>query len=119
MPLWLKAIYAIWIVWAAAWALAWLWANRTAGTATRAAQAPYRTINLIGWVALFSDGAMRRAAGGFRPAIALAGALIMVCGYVLKARVEERFLAAELDAGDYAAYRRRVPMLVPFAPPSA
>jgi protein-S-isoprenylcysteine O-methyltransferase Ste14 len=35
----------------------------------------------------------------------------------LKARAEERFLTAELGADAYGAYRRRVPMLVPFLPP--
>jgi protein-S-isoprenylcysteine O-methyltransferase Ste14 len=34
----------------------------------------------------------------------------------LKARTEERFLTAELNADAYAEYRRRVPMLVPFLP---
>ena len=33
-------------------------------------------------------------------------------GFHFKARVEERFLAAELP--DYDAYRKRVRMLVPF-----
>lgn len=48
--------------------------------------------------------------------ISLAGLVLMATGYSLKARVEERFLAAELGAADYAAYRARVPMLIPFAP---
>ncbi len=47
---------------------------------------------------------------------ALAGLLLITLGLWLKARVEERFLAAELGPDDYAAYRRRVPMLVPFLP---
>ncbi|MDO6413426.1 isoprenylcysteine carboxylmethyltransferase family protein [Sphingomonas sp. BIUV-7] len=49
---------------------------------------------------------------------ALAGFALMILGYSIKARLEERFLAEELGAGAYAAYRRRVPMLVPFAPPA-
>ena len=43
----------------------------------------------------------------------LAGAAIATFGLWLKARTEERFLAKELGAEAYAAYRRRVPMLVP------
>jgi len=45
--------------------------------------------------------------------LAIGGALCVGLGFALKARVEERFLAAELGAPAYAAYRARVPMLVP------
>jgi len=48
-------------------------------------------------------------------ASALAGAALIAVGLWLKARAEERFLAAELGADAYGAYRRRVPMLVPFS----
>src|SRR5271156_1690876 len=47
---------------------------------------------------------------------ALAAIALITIGLWLKARVEERFLAAELGPDDYAAFRRRVPMLVPFLP---
>ena len=47
---------------------------------------------------------------------ALAAIALISIGLWLKARVEERFLATELGPDDYAAYRRRVPMLVPFMP---
>jgi protein-S-isoprenylcysteine O-methyltransferase Ste14 len=47
---------------------------------------------------------------------AILGAVCITVGIWLKARLEERFLAAELVPGDYASYRRRVPMLVPFFP---
>jgi protein-S-isoprenylcysteine O-methyltransferase Ste14 len=43
----------------------------------------------------------------------------MTLGFWIKARLEERFLRAELGAKDYDAYRRRVPMLVPFGPKAA
>jgi protein-S-isoprenylcysteine O-methyltransferase Ste14 len=46
----------------------------------------------------------------------LAAIALISIGLWLKARVEERFLAAELGPDDYAAYRSRVPMLVPFMP---
>ncbi len=44
----------------------------------------------------------------------LLGAALVACGLWLKARIEERFLTAELGADAYGAYRRRVPMLLPF-----
>lgn len=43
---------------------------------------------------------------------ALLGAALFALGFAFKARVEERFLEAEL--GGYQAYRARVPMIVPF-----
>lgn len=48
--------------------------------------------------------------------IALGGLALMIVGYTIKARLEERFLAEELGFAAYAAYRQRVPMLIPFAP---
>lgn len=50
-----------------------------------------------------------------RPA-GVAGALLMAVGFWTKARLEERFLSAELSEGAYADYRRITPMLVPFWP---
>jgi protein-S-isoprenylcysteine O-methyltransferase Ste14 len=44
---------------------------------------------------------------------ALIGAALFALGCWIKARQEERFLSEELGA-EYAAYRKRVPMLVPF-----
>jgi protein-S-isoprenylcysteine O-methyltransferase Ste14 len=44
------------------------------------------------------------------------GAAVIAFGLWIKARIEERFLTAELGAEAYGAYRRRVPMLVPFLP---
>lgn len=46
--------------------------------------------------------------------LALVGPVLFALGFALKARVEERFLEAEL--GGYQEYRKRVPMLVPFSP---
>ena len=45
---------------------------------------------------------------------ALAGALVAGLGFWIKARLEEGFLREQLGAEAYNAYRRRVPMLVPF-----
>jgi protein-S-isoprenylcysteine O-methyltransferase Ste14 len=59
-------------------------------------------------VALFATAAAEGTAS------ALAGAALVSFGLWLKARTEESFLVAELGADAYGAYRRRVPMLVPF-----
>ena len=45
--------------------------------------------------------------------IAWAGVAVMTLGWYVKARLEERFLHAELGEA-YDAYKARVPMLVPF-----
>jgi protein-S-isoprenylcysteine O-methyltransferase Ste14 len=47
---------------------------------------------------------------------AVTGALLIVAGFWIKARLEERFLSEQLGPEIYAAYRRRVPMLIPFFP---
>jgi protein-S-isoprenylcysteine O-methyltransferase Ste14 len=47
--------------------------------------------------------------------LGLAGAGLLLLGIWLKAQIEERWLAGELGSV-YDAYRRRVPMLVPFGP---
>jgi protein-S-isoprenylcysteine O-methyltransferase Ste14 len=44
--------------------------------------------------------------------IALLGAVLFALGFILKARLEERFLAAEFPG--YEDYSSRVPMIVPF-----
>jgi protein-S-isoprenylcysteine O-methyltransferase Ste14 len=45
----------------------------------------------------------------------IAGAALIAAGIYMKARLEERFLRAELGEAAYEAYSRRVPMLIPFA----
>lgn len=52
-------------------------------------------------------------------AVSAAGAVLLMVGYWLKARLEERFLRQQLGAESYDLYRRRVPMLLPFGPKSA
>jgi protein-S-isoprenylcysteine O-methyltransferase Ste14 len=44
----------------------------------------------------------------------LLGALLISFGQWRKARMEEKFLSAELGPAAYGAYCRRVPMIVPF-----
>lgn len=55
-------------------------------------------------------GAVALAAVQAKP-WAIAGAALFSLGFILKARVEERFLEKEI--GGYEAYRRRVAMIVP------
>jgi len=43
-------------------------------------------------------------------------AAVLVVSFFIKASAEERFLSRELGAEAYAAYRARVPMLVPLGP---
>lgn len=46
----------------------------------------------------------------------LAGAAALAFSFWVKARLEERFLSAQLGEAAYADYRRRTPMLTPFWP---
>jgi protein-S-isoprenylcysteine O-methyltransferase Ste14 len=53
---------------------------------------------------------------------AVIGALVLIAALSLRAKLEERFLRRDLGDAAYAAYRQRVPMLIPFAkiaPPTA
>jgi protein-S-isoprenylcysteine O-methyltransferase Ste14 len=63
-------------------------------------------------VAIFATALLRPGLFG------IAGAAILAWSFVVKAKLEERFLMQELGAGAYEGYRRRVPMLVPFWPAS-
>lgn len=45
----------------------------------------------------------------------IAGAAVLTVAFVIKARLEEAFLSEELGP-EYAVYRKRTPMLVPFWP---
>jgi protein-S-isoprenylcysteine O-methyltransferase Ste14 len=46
---------------------------------------------------------------------ALAGAAVLIAAISLRAKLEERYLRRDLGDDAYAGYRRRVPMLIPFA----
>jgi protein-S-isoprenylcysteine O-methyltransferase Ste14 len=48
--------------------------------------------------------------------LGIAGAALITLGIWMKAQLEEGFLRSELGVEAYDAYRRRVPMLVPFGP---
>lgn len=45
---------------------------------------------------------------------AVAGALVLIAGVSLRAKLEERLLRRDLGDEAYASYRTRVPMLLPF-----
>lgn len=45
----------------------------------------------------------------------VAGMAVLVAAVSLRAKLEERFLRRDLGDEPYTAYRRRVPMLIPFA----
>ena len=64
-----------------------------------------------GLLAVFATAAAKGTVLG------IAGAAAITLGLWLKASLEERWLRQELDG--YDAYRRRVPMLVPFGPRAA
>lgn len=46
-------------------------------------------------------------------ALSIVGAALMILGWYVKARLEERFLREELGRDNYDAYAQQVPMLVP------
>jgi len=54
--------------------------------------------------------------GLYGTAAAVAGTGLMIAGYAIKARSEERFLREQLGRAEYDAYAARVPMLVPWLP---
>jgi protein-S-isoprenylcysteine O-methyltransferase Ste14 len=51
--------------------------------------------------------------------LGVGGFIVLVIGTYFKARLEERWLATELDVDAYNRYRQRVPMLLPFWPTSS
>lgn len=48
--------------------------------------------------------------------VSLCGLAAVIAGLWIKGRAEETFLEQELEPGAYAAYRSRVPMLLPWGP---
>jgi protein-S-isoprenylcysteine O-methyltransferase Ste14 len=126
-PLWGLPEAAGWLLFAVAvagfafawWARLWL-GSLWSGTITRKADhkvvdtGPYRLVRHPIYTGLILSGFA--LAGEIATPGALIGAVLMAVGWAMKARVEERFLTAELGR-DYDVYRRRTPMLVPFAKP--
>jgi protein-S-isoprenylcysteine O-methyltransferase Ste14 len=75
---------------------------------------PYRFVRHPIYTGLIS--AILATGLGVGTITAMLGAVLISFGLWQKARMEERFLSVELGADAYGAYRRRVPMLVPFLP---
>lgn len=75
---------------------------------------PYALVRHPIYTGLLLSLAATAAAKGV--AWGLAGFLLVLWGLWLKARQEEQWLRDELGADLYDAYRRRVPMLLPFGP---
>ena len=73
---------------------------------------PYRFVRHPIYTGLIIAGVCTAALEG--KALSMAGCALMVTGFWIKARLEERFLRVELDAQAYDAYAARVPMLIPF-----
>ena len=73
---------------------------------------PYRLVRHPIYTGLLTAAFATAAVKG--TAVALAGAAAMTVSCWIKARLEEKFLSAELGAEAYAAYRSRTPMLIPF-----
>ncbi|MGH9807466.1 MAG: methyltransferase family protein [Terriglobia bacterium] len=90
------------------------------GTVTRKADhhivdtGPYALVRHPIYTGLLLSVFATTAAKGTVPGVA--GAIVIAIGLWMKARLEERWLSQELGAEAYAAYRVRVPMLVPFGP---
>jgi protein-S-isoprenylcysteine O-methyltransferase Ste14 len=75
---------------------------------------PYRIVRHPIYTGIIVASAATAAQRG--TAQAWLGMGLMTLGWYIKARLEERFLRDELGSATYDAYRRRVPMLVPFIP---
>ena len=73
---------------------------------------PYALVRHPIYTALLSGALWLGADKG--TAWSLMGFVLLTVGYVMKARIEERFLRAELGTQAYDDYAARVPMLVPF-----
>ncbi len=75
---------------------------------------PYAIVRHPIYTGLIAATILTAAAEATVPAIA--GAALIAFGLWLKSRFEEAFLTKELGSDAYAAYRRKVPMLIPFGP---
>jgi len=126
-PLWRLPDWAAWLLTAvvlAGVAFTW-WARVTLGDLWSSSvvrkeghalveRGPYRLVRHPIYTGLIA--ALLAYAVQLASPLALAGAPLVALGFSLKARLEERFLAAGLGEETYAAYRKRTPMLIPFWP---
>src|SRR6266478_3046815 len=121
------AIYFLWAAWVVSWMAASVWTARTKRRPPFGEELISRVFTVIGALLLFGLYWFVRhpiytgiIIASFATAIdkgtyvALAGAVLMLVGWFIKARVEERFLRTELGPEAYDAYARKTAMLVPF-----
>lgn len=101
--------------WAARLHLGPLWSSTSAPTEDHriVETGPYGIVRHPVYAGLLLAAGATAIQGGRLEAIA--GALVLVAAISLRAKLEERFLRRDLGEETYASYRRRVPMLIPFA----
>ncbi len=101
--------------WAARLHLGPLWSSTSAPTEDHRIvdTGPYGIVRHPVYAGLLLAAAATAIDGGRLEAIA--GAFVLVAAISLRAKLEERFLRRDLGDEAYASYRRRVPMLIPFA----
>jgi protein-S-isoprenylcysteine O-methyltransferase Ste14 len=101
--------------WAARLHLGPLWSSTSAPTEDHRIvdTGPYGIVRHPVYAGLLLAAGATAIEGGRLEAIA--GALVLVAAISLRAKLEERFLRRDLGDEPYASYRRRVPMLIPFA----
>lgn len=101
--------------WAARLHLGPLWSSTSAPTEGHyiVDTGPYGVVRHPVYAGLLLAAAATAVARGRLEAVA--GVLVLITAISLRAKLEERFLRADLGDAAYGAYRRRVPMLIPFA----
>jgi len=111
----LLVVLGLGFTWAARLHLGPLWSSTSAPTEDHRIvdTGPYGIVRHPVYAGLLLAAAATAIDGGRLEA--LAGALVLVAAISLRAKLEERFLRRDLGDEAYASYRRRVPMLIPFA----
>lgn len=101
--------------WAARLHLGPLWSSTSAPTEDHRIvdTGPYGIVRHPVYAGLLLAAGATAIEGGRLEAIA--GALVLVAAISLRAKLEEQFLRRDLGDDAYVGYRRRVPMLIPFA----
>lgn len=108
-------VFGLGFTWAARLHLGPLWSSTSAPTEDHRIvdTGPYGIVRHPVYAGLLLAAVATALEGGRLEAIA--GALVLVAAISLRAKLEERFLRRDLGDEAYASYRRRVPMLIPFA----
>ena len=109
------ALIGLAFTWAARLHLGPLWSNTSAPTEDHRIvdTGPYAIVRHPVYAGLLLAALATALERG--RAEAIVGLLTLIAAVALRAKLEERFLRRDLSDEAYAAYRARVPMLVPFA----